>query len=153
MKYFLKQNLFKETKEEVIRTELGDVILRIEMMSMSFGTKILVYDRYHVPIGEIKKGGFRSGARYEIIYDDRIIATILKKRRFLKRRLVLKTIEDDIFGIKGDIKNLEYVFQRNLKVYARITKKGMTKPDLVSMQTKDKRLRYIFLCGVVALGL
>lgn len=153
MKYLLRKDLFKNTKEEVVRTEIGEVVLRLEAESLNFGIKIQVYDKYHVPIGNIKRSAFSSGGKFEIIYDERSIATIYKKRRMFKRNLVIETVEGDLYNIKGDVPGKEYVFARTLKNYARISNKAVNKSDLFSMETKDKRLRFVFLCSVIALSI
>lgn len=149
MIYHLDQDLLKTNKEGVVRSEIGGVILRLETKSFTLGTKVHVFDKYHVEIGQIRKGVFQSGFTHEILYDDRIVASLLKKRSLWRKRLVLSITDFGDFVIKGDLSTREFVLQRRGKIYARSSKKLSPKPDQFGLETKDERLKYCFLCTAV----
>ena len=149
MIYHFEQNLLKSSKEGVVRTEIGSVILRLEVESFRLGTKILVFDKYHVRIGQISKGMFKAGHNYVISYDDRVVAFIKKKRFLWRKKLVLNIIDHGDFTIKGDLQSKEFVIQRKGQIYARISKKLVDKNNLFGLETKDSKLKYYFLCVAV----
>jgi len=150
MIYIVDHNLWQDGKEATVKTELGDVVIRLEDKSGMLSTRILVYDRYHVEIGTIKKKGF-SKYHYDIYYDDRVVGVLKKKRGLFSKRLALETTEGATFQIKGKIEQNEYRLVRRGKTYAEVSHKLAHQPGQFGLKTKDERLKYTFLCVAVAL--
>ena len=53
MIYLIDKDLWHAGKETEVRTEVGDIAIRLEKVSSIFSKKILVYDRYHVELSLI----------------------------------------------------------------------------------------------------
>ncbi len=153
MIYHLEKEMWKDEKESVIRTEAGSPVLRLEPFKRMLRRKIRVYDRYHVPIGLIEKKVFKSGLHYDIIYDERVIATLSKSWSFFSRRYVLKTVGGPKFKIRGNIKEFNYKITRGKSTFAR----AFSDPDIptnkFAFEAKKNEYRYALICCAIILTL
>ncbi len=153
MIYLIDKDLWRDGKETEVRTEVGDIAIRLEQSSSIFSKKIIIYDRYHVEIGAIKKNGF-SKHGYDIYYDNQVIGTILKKRVLLSKRLVIRSAATGAeFRIKGSMDNYTIDIYRKLRRVARAHPKLTDDMSKYGFECIDDEHRYLLLCSVIALGL
>ena len=152
MKYLINKKLWEEGNETVVKTEIGETVLRIERLKRTMRQRIQVYDRYHVPIGTIEKTAFRTGANFELHYDDRVIATVKNKWSFFGKKLVIVTSENTTFTIKGNFKQFEYTIKKGPMKYAHVSKKYGRHSGQFGVNTSDDKHRYIFICVAIALS-
>ncbi len=154
MIYIFDNDFWHNGKEAIIKTEIGEVALRLENKSFMMKKRAIIYDRYHVEIGKIEKRSFKGGGQYLITYDTQLIATVEKTGFFFSRRYVIKTTDKQIFKIKGSIKTHKYQILKGKKSVATISPELAHRPHQYGMETSDdKRNRYAFLCSAVALTL
>jgi len=146
MIYYLEKELFKDGEESAIRTHIGETVLRLESIKRSMRKRILIYDRYHVPIGFIEKKVFKSGMHYAISYDDRVIATFSKKWSFFSKRFGIRTSGGIIFKIKGDIKNYKYKVIRGRSTVAKVYPSSESTTERFIVETHDREYKYVLLC-------
>ena len=152
MVYILNKSLWREGNETVVKTDIGETVLRLERLKRSMRQKIQVFDRYHVPIGTIEKKLFTSGPHFELHYDDRVIATIRKKWSLFGKKLVIRTSENTTFSIKGDTKDYKYTIRKGPIKYADISSQEAPHQHQFNIETKDVKHRYIFICTAIALA-
>ena len=152
MIYIIDNDIWKKGSENEIRTDIGNVVMRIESKSTTFGKKIILYDRYHVEIGSLKKRGF-SNFSYDIYYDESVIGTILKKRVLFSKRLIIKSFKGQEFRIKGSVPDRTFDIYKGLKRIARVHPKLVENKEQYGFECIDEENKYLLLCGVIALGL
>lgn len=152
MIYLIDKDLWHAGKETEVRTEVGDIAIRLEKVSSIFSKKILVYDRYHVEIGELKKRGY-SNYSYDIYYDGQVIGSILKKRVLFSKRLVIRSATGAEFVVKGSMGNYTIDVYRKLRRVARTHPKLTNDPSKYGFECIDDEHRYLLLCSAIALGL
>lgn len=152
MIYLIDKDLWRDGKETEVRTEVGDIAIRLEQSSSIFSKRIIIYDRYHVEIGELKKRGY-SHYSYDITYDGHIIGSIIKKRVLFSKRLVIQSATGAEFRIKGSMDNHTIDIYRNLRRVARAHPKLVNDISKYGFECIDDEHRYLLLCSVIALGL
>ena len=153
MIYLINKNIWQEGKESVVRTQIGEAVLRLELIKKTVRKKIQVYDRYHVPIGTIAKPVFKSGLHYDISYDERVIANFRKRWSFFSNRYILETDGGVQFKVKGDIKNYNLKITRRGSLAARIYPNTNEYSDRYVVEIKNKEYRYVLLCVAVIVAL
>ena len=153
MIYFLDKKLWAESNENAVTTELGDKVLRIENKKYSFKSTILVFDRYHVPLGSIDRQLFKSGRVYNIRYDERIVATVsLYRFLFFAKRYKIVLPDGDTLNIRGDIAAYNYDIKHGQKTVARVTDQGAFREHQYALETNEQEHRYVLLCAAIVLS-
>lgn len=154
MIYIFDNELWGNGKEAVVKTEIGEVALRLERKSNLIRKKVIVYDRYHVPIGLIEKKGFQGGGMYTIYYDEQVMATISTRYLWVFKRYEINTPDRLVFKVKGSIKEHKYRIQKGKKTVAETAPDYAHRPYQYGMKTEgEKKHRYVFLCAAVAFTL
>ncbi len=153
MIYLIDKDFWKNGKETEVRTEIGDIALRFEQSSSVFNRRIIIYDRYHVEIGQLKRKGL-SNFSHDIYYDGQVIGSIIKKRVLFSKRLVIKSMKGEEFRIKGSMKDYTIDIYRRLKRVARAHPKLSANDNAkYGFECIDDENRYLLLCAVVAMGI
>ena len=154
MIYIFDKAVWKDGKEAVIKTEIGEVALRLENKSSFLRKRIIIYDRYHVEIGLIENRLFKTGFNYVISYDNQKIATVFLKRSIFSKKYMIRTSDKDLFKIKGKVKEFKYQIFKGKKAVAKVDAEFAHRPNQYGMKTDDeKRFRYTFLCAAVIFSL
>ena len=152
MIFLLDKDLWKDTKENVVKTDLDEVILRLESGSRRLKHTITVYDRYHVEIGRIRSRSIWRGRSYEIYYDEQKIATLSKKRGFLRKKIALKLDDGKILTVKGDLKKRNFEVHLKRKLIAKASPEYAYKNTQFGIETKDAKNRYLFICVAIVVA-
>ncbi len=151
MIYLISKDLWSDGKETQVRTAVGDVILRLEMKSSSLSsTSYIVYDRYHVELGSIKRGAFRKS--YDITYSGKTIGSVFQKKRFFSKWYVISTTKGEQFKISSKkIKEFEYNIVNGRKKVAQIHHRLGSSSKTYGFETIDEQNKYLLLCSTLAL--
>ena len=153
MIYLFNKDLWREGKETIVTTEIDEVALRLEKKKSLFKHKVLVYDRFHVPIGLIEFHSM-SGKTATIHYDEQVMATVVKKGLPFFRRFEIHTPDKLVFKIKGDIKGLTYRISKGKKAVADVSPDYAHRPHQFGLKTEgEKKHKYVFLCTAAALNM
>ena len=154
MIYLFDKELWREGNESVVTTEIDEVALRLEKKSGLFRTKIIVYDRYHVPIGLIEKHKLSTGKMATIYYDEQVMAHLHFKGLPFMRKIEITTPDKLTFKVKGKYKELNYRLLKGKKGVADVSPKYAHRPHQYGMKTEgEKKHRYVYLCSAIALAL
>ncbi len=153
MIYLIPKNLWAEGNETQVRTAVGDVVLRLEKKSSSLSsTSYIIYDRYHVELGSIKKGAFSRS--YDITYDGNVIGSVYQKKRFFAKWYVISTTKGEQFKISSKkIAAFEYNIVTGRKKVAQIHHKLGSNSRTYGFETIDEQNKYLLLCSTLALQL
>jgi len=149
--YLIAKNLWEEGKETQVRTSVGDVVLRLEQKPSSLSsTSYIIYDRYHVELGSIRRGSFRRS--YEITYDSKVIGSVYQKKRFFAKWYVVSTTKGEQFKITGKkIANFEYNIVKGRKKVAQVHHQLGSSSRTYGFETIDEKNKYLLLCSTLAL--
>lgn len=149
MIYLIEKHLWREGSETQVRSTIGEVALRLEKVSTTFSTSYVVYDRYHVELGQIKKVGF--GKSYEITYDNKLIGRVELKKKWFRKRYVITSAKGQAFSIRGKIESWEYNIYQGMKKLAQVHHKLGSSSKTYGFETINEEYRYLLLCGALAL--
>jgi len=147
--YLIEKQLWLEDNETQVRSTIGEVVLRLESKSSTFSSSYIVYDRYHVELGAIRKSGFKKS--YEIIYDGKVVGSAFLKKKWFSKWFVLTTGKGVEFRVKGNIEKHEYNIMKGRKKVAQIHHKLGSSSKTYGFETIDEENKYVLLCGVLAL--
>ena len=151
MVYEVDLEVWKEEGIAIVKTDLGEVFLRLESKSYSLRRRIMVYDHFRVLIGRIEKKVFRARKHYNIYFEDEKLA-VLKKGRFLMwKKYRLKSIKGTTYSISGDIKNYKFQILNNRKIVADISQSSQGAFGRIMITINDEQNTYLLLCTVITL--
>ena len=151
MKVVIQKNLWHDGNETVVRSELDEVVMRLEKV-FSIRGRIITYDKYHVEIGKIEKKVFKTGLNYEFYYDDRLIGTLTRQRRLLFwKNLKLTNSSGKVFRISGSTREYEYSFKFKRRSVAKVSKKLAYKNTLYGLSSADPHNNYLFICAAIVI--
>ncbi len=151
MIYLIAKNLWSEGKEEQIRTSLGDVVMRLEKKSSTLSsTSYIIYDRYHVELGAIKKGTFKKS--YDITYSGKVIGSVYQKKRLFSKWYVISTTKGEEFKIVGKkISDFEFNIVSRRRKVAQIHHQLGSSSKTYGFETIDEENKYLLLSSTLAL--
>ena len=154
MIYLLDKEPFSDQNETIITNEIGEIALRFESKPLTLKRKLIIYDRYYVPIGTMTVRSFKQKPNYDIYYDEKLIASLHYASYWVYDSKKLKTAEGATFTIKGKVKKFDYVIKSKKKVVAKVNAELADKPHQFGIEPKgDKKDKFAFLCAAMAMAI
>lgn len=145
MNYYIKQKMFSWNDQFFIKDERGRDQFFVEGKMWSFSKKLIVFNKNHNEILQIKEELVSFKPRYHLYYGDQLEATVVKDFSFFSNNY---TIEGLDWKIQGNFLAHEYEITEDDQVIASISKEFLSWEDTYEISILNENYTDILL-GIV----
>jgi uncharacterized protein YxjI len=150
MRYVLKQRLLSWGDDFYIKDELGRDRYFVDGKAFSFGDQLSFQDLNGNELAFIKQKVFSWGPTYEITRGDELVAVVKKELfAFFHHRFTVDVPGPNDLEAEGNFTDHDYIFRRNGKVVATVSKKWLTFADTYGIEIADDEDQVLLLASAV----
>jgi uncharacterized protein YxjI len=150
VRYVLKQKLLSWGDDYYIRDADGRDVYRVDGKAISWGGKLSFQDMDGAELAFIEQKLLKLSPTYEI-YRNGELAAVVKKELFalLHHRFTVDVPGPDDLEARGDFLDHEYVFTRDEREVARVSKRWLSLSDTYGVETVDGEDDVLILASAV----
>lgn len=145
MNYYIKQKIFSWKDQFSIKDENGENQFFVEGQLWSFSKKLVLFDKNHNEVLQIKEELMSFKPRYHLYYGDQLVATVVKDFSFFSNNY---TIEGLAWKIQGNFLAHDYEITEDDRVIASISKEFLSWADTYEISILNEDYTDILL-GIV----
>jgi uncharacterized protein YxjI len=154
MRYVMKERILSWGDDFRIRDEDGNDVFYVDGKVFSFGDKLSFKDRDGKEVVLIDQKLLSFGPQYEIVRGGTTVA-VVKKHLFtlFRARFTVDVPGPDDLEAKGNFLEHEYVFERDGRDVARISKKWLSLSDSYAIDINEGEDDVVILAAAVVIDL
>ena len=154
MRYVMRQKFFSLADSFTIRDENERDVFLVKGKVFSFGDKLSFKDKEGKEVALIDQKLLSFGPQYEIIRGGTTVA-VVKKQLFtlFRARFTVDVPGPDDLEAKGNFLEHEYVFERDGRDIARISKKWLSLSDSYAIDINEGEDDVVILAAAVVIDL
>ena len=154
MRYLMRERILSWGDDFTIKDEAGREAFYVDGKVFSFGDKLSFKDRDGQEVALIDQKLLSFGAQYEIARGGTTVA-VVKKHLFtlFRARFTVDVPGPDDLEAKGNFLEHEYVFERDGRDVARISKKWLSLSDSYAIDINEGEDDVVILAAAVVIDL
>ena len=154
MRYLMRERILSWGDDFTIKDEAGREAFYVDGKVFSFGDKLSFRDRDGQEVALIDQKLLSFGPQYEIARGGTTVA-VVKKHLFtlFRARFTVDVPGPDDLEAKGNFLEHEYVFQRDGRDIARISKKWLSLSDSYAIDINEGEDDVVILAAAVVIDL
>ena len=154
MRYLMRERILSWGDDFTIKDEAGREAFYVDGKVFSFGDKLSFKDRDGKEVALIDQKLLSFGPQYEIVRGGTTVA-VVKKQLFtlFRARFTVDVPGPDDLEAKGNFLEHEYVFERDGRDVARISKKWLSLSDSYAIDINDGEDDVVILAAAVVIDL
>ena len=154
MRYLMRERILSWGDDFTIKDEAGREAFYVDGKVFSFGDKLSFKDRDGKEVALIDQKLLSFGPQYEIVRGGTTVA-VVKKQLFtlFRARFTVDVPGPDDLEAKGNFLEHEYVFERDARDVARISKKWLSLSDSYAIDINDGEDDVVILAAAVVIDL
>lgn len=154
MRYLMRERILSWGDDFTIKDEAGREAFYVDGKVFSFGDKLSFKDRDGQEVALIDQKLLSFGPQYEIVRRGTTVA-VVKKQLFtlFRARFTVDVPGPDDLEAKGNFLEHEYVFERDGRDVARISKKWLSLSDSYAIDINEGEDDVVILAAAVVIDL
>ena len=154
MRYLMRERILSWGDDFTIKDEAGREAFYVDGKVFSFGDKLSFKDKDGKEVALIDQKLLSFGPQYEIIRGGTTVA-VVKKQLFtlFRARFTVDVPGPDDLEAKGNFLEHEYVFERDGRDVARISKKWLSLSDSYAIDINEGEDDVVILAAAVVIDL
>lgn len=154
MRYLMRERILSWGDDFTIKDAEGDEAFYVDGKVFSFGDKLSFKDKDGKEVASIDQKLLSFGPQYEIMRDGTTVA-VVKKQLFtlFRARFTVDVPGPDDLEAKGNFLEHEYVFERDGRDIARISKKWLSLSDSYAIDINEGEDDVVILAAAVVIDL
>lgn len=154
MRYLMRERILSWGDDFTIKDDAGREAFHVDGKVFSFGDKLSFKDRDGNEVALIDQKLLSFGPQYEIVRGGTTVA-VVKKQLFtlFRARFTVDVPGPDDLEAKGNFLEHEYVFERDGRDIARISKKWLSLSDSYAIDINEGEDDVVILASAVVIDL
>ena len=154
MRYLMRERILSWGDDFTIKDDAGREAFHVDGKVFSFGDKLSFKDRDGNEVALIDQKLLSFGPQYEIVRGGTTVA-VVKKQLFtlFRARFTVDVPGPDDLEAKGNFLEHEYVFERDGRDVARISKKWLSLSDSYAIDINEGEDDVVILAAAVVIDL
>ncbi|MCP5051434.1 MAG: hypothetical protein GY940_29980 [bacterium] len=152
-RYIMKQRFFTLGEQFVIKDETRDPVFFVKGKVFSIGDKLSFRDMRGRELAYISQKLISLKPKYRIFRDQRLIANVVKKITLLKDKYTINVPGPDDIKVRGNFGDYEYVFTRNGRNIAVVSKKLFAWTDTYGIEIVPGEDDILILASAVVIDM